>query len=75
VRAPADVETTALGAAVLAAVGAGLFDGASEAAAAMTRLSEDVSTPQAEAAERLEEGYRRYRLLFEALAPAFAGLA
>jgi xylulokinase len=70
-----DVETTARGAAMLAAVGAGLHDDVASAAAAMARPAVDVHEPDDEARAQLEDGYRRYRRLFESLAPAFAELA
>jgi xylulokinase len=70
-----DVETTARGAAMLAAVGAGLHDDVFSAAAAMARPAADVHEPHDDARAQLEDGYRRYRLLFESLAPAFAELA
>jgi xylulokinase len=70
-----DVETTARGAAMLAAAGAALHDGVPTAAAAMARPSPDVHEPDPEARAQLEDGYRRYRRLFESLEPAFAELA
>jgi ribulose kinase len=45
------------------------------AAAAMCRLSASRHEPDVAAAEAYEDGYRRYRLLFDALAPSFAELA
>jgi xylulokinase len=70
-----DVETTARGAAMLAAVGAGFHDDVRSAAAAMSRLADDVHEPDDDARARLDDGYRRYRRLHESLAPAFAELA
>ncbi|HEU5277614.1 MAG TPA: FGGY family carbohydrate kinase [Gaiellaceae bacterium] len=70
-----DVETTARGAAMLAAVGAGFHEDAVAAAAAMARPAPDLHEPDGDAGELLESGYRRYRRLFESLAPAFADLA
>ena len=72
---PEDVETTSRGAAMLAAAGAGLHADVATAAAAMYRLSTSRHEPDAAAAEAYEDGYRRYRLLFDALAPSFAELA
>jgi xylulokinase len=69
-----DVETTSRGAAMLAAAGAGLHTDVAAAAAAMSRLAADEHEPDAAAAKRYEEGYRRYRRLFDALSPAFAEL-
>jgi xylulokinase len=70
-----DVETTSRGAAMLAAAGAGLHSSVAAAAAAMSRLSGTDHEPDPAGAEALEEGYLRYRLLFERLAPSFSQLA
>jgi xylulokinase len=70
-----DVETTSRGAAMLAAAGAGLHATVADAAAAMCRLSGRTHEPDAAAAALLDESYRRYRRLFDALAPAFGELA
>ena len=70
-----DVETTARGAAMLASVGAGLHGTVEDAAAAMCRPASEVHEPDAASAELLDAGYRRYRRLFDALAPAFGELA
>jgi xylulokinase len=70
-----DVETTARGAAMLAAVGAALHRDVASAAAEMARLAPGEHEPDPEGARLLEEGYGRYRRLCEALAPAFAELA
>ena len=70
-----DVETTARGAAMLAAVGAGFHDDVASAAAAMARPATDVHQPDDEARAQLDDGYRRYRRLFESLSPSFAELA
>jgi xylulokinase len=70
-----DVETTARGAAMLAATGAGLHADAVAAAGAMARPARDSHKPDPEASRLLEDGYRRYRKLFEALAPSLAELA
>jgi ribulose kinase len=60
---------------MLAAAGAGLHADAVAAAAAMARPAQDSHEPDPEASPLLEDGYRRYRRLFEALAPALAELA
>jgi xylulokinase len=70
-----DVETTARGAAMLAAVGAGFHADVPAAASAMARLAGEEHEPDAEGAALLDEGYARYRRLCEALEPAFAELA
>jgi hypothetical protein len=41
----------------------------------MARLSPEVHEPDPECAALLDDGWRRYRRLFDALAPAFAELA
>ena len=71
----ADVETTSRGAAMLAAAGAGLHPDVPSAAAAMCRLSGREHEPDAACGERLEEGHRRYRELFDALSPSFTTLS
>jgi xylulokinase len=70
-----DVETTARGAAMLAAAGIGLHASVPAAAAAMSPPGGEVQEPDAEAVETYEAGYARYRRLFELLAPGFAELA
>ncbi len=70
-----DVETTSRGAAMLAAAGARLHPDVATAAATMCRVASGEHEPDPAAAERYEEGYRRYRRLFDALAPDFAALA
>jgi len=70
-----DVETTARGAAMLAAVGAGLHGTVAEAARVMCRLSSEQHEPDPAEAEAYDTGYVRYRRLFELLAPGFAELA
>lgn len=70
-----DVETTARGAAMLAAVGAGLHESVAAAAGAMSRLASEWHEPDASQAELYHAGYARYRQLFELLSPGFAELA
>jgi hypothetical protein len=41
----------------------------------MCRLASEQHHPDPDAAAAYEQGYGRYRLLFDALAPAFADLA
>jgi hypothetical protein len=41
----------------------------------MARPATDVHEPDEGARAQLDDGYRRYRRLFESLAPAFAELA
>jgi xylulokinase len=70
-----DVETTARGAGMLAAAGAGLHATVADAAAAMARPGPDVHDPDAAGAEALADGHRRYRELFAALDGRFEALA
>jgi xylulokinase len=70
-----DVETTARGAAMLAAAGSGAHPSVAAAAGAMARPGADVHEPDAAAAAALGEGHRRYRELFAALDGRFAELA
>ena len=73
VRIPENVETTAAGAAILAAVGAGMFPDVASAVAAFVayRPGEHVPDPDAHAA--YEVAYRRYREVYFALKPTFDG--
>lgn len=69
VRRAASVDATNLGAAILAAVSAGWYPGAPEAAAAMTRTA-DTFQPDPEAVGRYDSLYREvYVHLFPALRP------
>jgi hypothetical protein len=52
-----------------------LHDDVAGAARAMARVAPDTHAPDPDAAALLEEGYRRYRTLFAALAPSFRELA
>ena len=72
VRIPANVETTATGAAILAAVGAGLYATVADAAAAFVRYEPGEATPEPEARARYDEAYRLYRDVYFALKPVFA---
>lgn len=72
VRVPVSVETTATGAAILAAVAAGLHGSVGEAVAAFVAYRPDVHEPDRSLAERYEDAYRRYRAVYEALRPVFA---
>jgi xylulokinase len=60
-------EPTALGGAMLAAVGAGLFPDAVSAAASMAVLGAERYEPDAQLSARYDEGYARYRRLFDAI--------
>ena len=70
-----DVETTSRGAAMLAAAGAGLHSSVGAAAGAMARIAPEPQLPDPATAHDYEAGHRRYRMLFDALAPHFGALA
>jgi xylulokinase len=72
VRVPESVETTATGAAILAAVGSGLYAGVAEAAEAFVAFRPDEHEPDPELRGAYEEAYRRYREVYFALKPVFA---
>jgi xylulokinase len=67
VRQVLNSEPTALGAAMLAGVGAGSYRDAPEAAAQMTKLADFCYEPDPATAEIYEDAYRNYRALFDAL--------
>jgi xylulokinase len=73
VRIPTSVETTATGAAILAAVASGLHERVADAAAAFVSFRPEEHVPDPERAEVYEEAYRRYRDVYFALKPVFAG--
>ena len=68
----ADVETTARGAAMLAASGAGLQPSVADAGAAMSREGGEPLLPDPERQAVYERSYALYRALYEALRPVFA---
>jgi xylulokinase len=73
VRVPVSVETTATGAAILAAVGSGVHASVADAVDAFVafRPEEHVPDPGAQAA--YDEAYARYRDVYFALKPVFDG--
>lgn len=71
IRVPSSVETTATGAAILAAVGAGVYPSVSEATASFVSYEPEEHRPDQEARERYDEMYRRYRDVYFALKPVF----
>jgi len=71
VRVPSSVETTATGAAILAAVGAGLHNSVAEAAQAFVRYRPGEHAPDPQRREIYDGAYARYRELYFALKPVF----
>jgi xylulokinase len=73
VTRPDDVETTARGAAMLAAVGAGLHATVAEAARAMAGPRSEPVRPDDTLRELYDDLHRRHRELYAALRPLFDG--
>ena len=73
VRVPTNIETTATGAAIVAAVGSGVHSSIAEAVAAFVEYQPEEHTPDRESHEAYEEAYRRYRDVYFALEPVFEG--
>jgi xylulokinase len=71
VRVPVSVETTATGAAVLAAVASGVHGTISDAVAAFVAFRPDEHRPDPVRREVYDEAYRRYRDVYFALKPVF----
>ncbi len=71
VTRPDDVETTARGAAMLAAAGAGLHSSVAEAARAMADARHEPVRPDAELREVYDDLHRRHLALYAALRPLF----
>ena len=71
VRVPESVETTATGAAILAAVGAGVHESVADAVEAFVAFRPDEHEPDQAVREIYDEAYRRYRELYFALVPVF----
>jgi xylulokinase len=72
VRIPTSVETTATGAAILAAVGAGVHPSVADAVTAFVSFQPDQHQPDPERREPYERAYRKYREVYFALKPVFA---
>ena len=72
VRVPESVETTATGAAILAAVAAGLHASVGEAVNNFVAFRPEEHQPAPERREAYDEAYRRYRDVYFALKPVFA---
>ena len=71
VRVPTSVETTATGAAILAAVGSGVHATVAQAVDAFVDYQPDEQLPDPERHQRYTEAYRRYRDVYFALKPVF----
>jgi xylulokinase len=72
VRVPETVETTATGAAILAAVGSGVHATVADAVKAFVSFRPDEHAPDPGARDAYDEAYRRYREVYFALKPVFA---
>ncbi len=72
VRVPVSVETTATGAAILAAVGAGIHRTVADAVDAFVAYRPEEHQPDPERREAYDEAYRQYREVYFALKPVFA---
>jgi len=71
VRIPTSVETTATGAAILAAVGAGVHPTVADAVAAFVSFQPEEHRPDPDRREAYERAYRTYRDVYFALKPVF----
>jgi xylulokinase len=71
VRVPVSVETTATGAAILAAVASTIHKGVAEAVQAFVSYRPDEHSPDPDRHEEYAEAYRRYRDVYFALKPTF----
>jgi xylulokinase len=71
VRVPTSVETTATGAAILAAVAAGVHPTIPEASSAFVSYEPEEVEPRPEAREAYDDAYGRYRDVYAALRPVF----
>jgi xylulokinase len=72
VRVPRSVETTATGAAILAAVGSGAHGSVADAVRAFVAYQPEEHQPDPDRHHAYEEAYRRYRDVYFALKPVFA---
>jgi xylulokinase len=72
VRVPRNVETTAAGAAILAAVGSGERPGLAEAVRSFVTFEPEEHQPDPGHREAYEQAYRLYRDVYFALKPVFA---
>jgi len=72
VRVPTNVETTAAGAAILAAVGSGECPGIGQAVQSFVTFEPDEHQPDPQTRDAYEEAYRLYRDVYFSLKPVFA---
>jgi xylulokinase len=72
VRVPTNVETTAAGAAILAAVGSGECPGIGQAVQSFVTFRPDEHQPDPECYDAYEAAYRLYRDVYFSLKPVFA---
>jgi xylulokinase len=72
VRVPTSVETTATGAAILAAVGAGIHASVGDAVEAFVSYRPDQHEPNAASRDVYDDAYKRYRDVYASLKPVFA---
>src|SRR5438034_5026828 len=71
VRVPSSIETTATGAAILAAVASGVRGSIVDAVDAFVSYRPDVHEPDPATSDLYEDAYGRYRSVYEALRPVF----
>jgi xylulokinase len=71
IRVPTSVETTATGAAILAAVATGVHSGVGEATAAFVSFGPEEHEPDPEVKASYDEAYRLYRDVYAAMKPVF----
>lgn len=71
VRVPENVETTATGAAILAAVGSGMQPSVASAVDTFVAYRPDEHVPNPERRQNYDDAYRRYRDVYFALKPVF----
>jgi xylulokinase len=71
VRVPVNIETTATGAAILAAVGAGVLPTVEDAVSVFVRYRPDEHVPDPERHAIYDAAYRHYREVYFALKPVF----
>jgi xylulokinase len=72
VRVPTSVETTATGAAILAAVGAGIHASVGDAVEAFVSYRPDHHEPNAASRDVYDDAYKRYRDVYASLKPVFS---